>query len=189
MSISNYFSAFSVPVTITRGACLFRQHKHPANLFFIEQGLVKAFYETGDGKEFIKSFIREGQIIGSLQALFADRPNSFSVVALEDCVVREIPKTDLFGAVGENKELQHLINEQLLALAMKKEQREYELLCLSAEERYQMFCLHEAELIARLSQVDIARYLGITPVALSRIRKRLVFWPGKMGPGGKKSLG
>lgn len=175
MLISNYFSASSAPVTIAKGACLFRQYKYPANLFFIELGLVKAFYETRDGKEFIKSFIREGQIIGSLQALFADRPNSFSVVALEDCVVREIPKAHLLGAVGENGELQKLMNEQLLSLAMKKEQREYELLCLSAEERYQLFCQRDAELAGRLSQADIARYLGITPVALSRIRKRLGF--------------
>jgi CRP-like cAMP-binding protein len=173
MSTSNYFFDVGVRVTIVKGTCLFHQHHEPANLFFIEQGLVKAFYETRDGKEFIKSFIREGQIIGSLQALFADRPNSFSVVALEDCVVLEIPKAHLLGVAGENREFQTLMNEQLLALAMKKEQREYELLCLSAEERYQLFCEREADLVPRLAQVDIARYLGITPVALSRIRKRL----------------
>lgn len=173
MSVGNYFSGLGVRVTRRKGDVLFGQHAAPANLFFIEHGLVKVFYETRDGKEFIKSFIREGQIIGSLQALFADKPNSFSVVALEDCVVREIPKMHLLGVAGENSELQALMNEQLLLLAMKKEQREYELLCLSAEERYQLFCHSEAELAARLTQVDIARYLGITPVALSRIRKRL----------------
>lgn len=67
------------------------------------------------------------------------------------------------------------LNEFLLALAMKKEQREYEFLCLSAAERYLLFCQREAELVPRLSQLDIARYLGITPVALSRIRRRLNF--------------
>ncbi len=175
MQANNYFSGVGTPVTLIKGTCLFRQHEPAANLFFIEQGLVKAFYETRDGKEFIKSFIRERQIIGSLQALFADRPNSFSVVALEDCVVREIPKAHLLGAADENRELQKLMNEQLLALAMKKEQREYELLCLSAETRYQVFCQREAALADRLTQLDIARYLGITPVALSRIRKRLGF--------------
>ncbi len=175
MSVGNYFSDVGFRVTRCKGDLLFSQHAAPANLFFIEQGLVKAFYETRDGKEFIKSFIREGQIIGSLRALFAAKPNSFSVVALEDCIVREIPKVHLLGAVGDNRELQKLMNEQLLALAMKKEQREYELLCLSAEERYQLFCQREAKLASRLTRVDIARYLGITPVALSRIRKRLGF--------------
>ncbi len=173
MSESNYFFDVGVRVTIIKGTCLFHQHQEPANLFFIEQGLVKAFYETRDGKEFIKSFIREGQVIGSLQALFANKPNSFSVVALEDCRVREIPKAQLLDSVNVNSELQNLMSEQLLALAMKKEQREYELLCLSVEERYQLFCEREADLVSRLAQVDIARYLGVTPVALSRIRKRL----------------
>ena len=41
-----------------------------------------------------------------------------------------------------------------------------------APERYRLLCERSPELIERLTQKDIARYLGITPVALSRIRAR-----------------
>ena len=61
----------------------------------------------------------------------------------------------------------------LLELAMKKERREYEFLCLSAEDRYRLIREREPTMLGRVTQNDIARYLGITPVALSRIKSRL----------------
>ena len=55
---------------------------------------------------------------------------------------------------------------------MKKERREREFLTESAEERYRMLLERSPALFDKVTQKDIARYLGITPVALSRIRKR-----------------
>lgn len=156
----------------SKGSILFRQGDNTSSLFFIKQGLVKAYYETIDGKEFIKSFVAEGGAIASMQAMFADNPCSFSLVSLEDSIVLEVSQHALLGLIAANADLVVHFNNLLLALAMKKERREYEFLCLSPEQRYLAFCQREPELIERLTQQDIARYLGITPVALSRIRKR-----------------
>jgi hypothetical protein len=54
-----------------------------------------------------------------------------------------------------------------------KEQREYEFLQLSAEERYRQFCAERPEHLAQIPQHQVASYIGITPVALSRIRARV----------------
>lgn len=156
-----------------KGTFLFRQGAKGGNLFFIQSGLVKAYYETLDGKEFIKSFLTEGEFIASMQAIVADNPNSFTVLSLEDSVVIEIPKEVVLSQFINNHDMTDILNAMLLKLAMKKEQREYELLCMSPEERYLLLCKRDAKLLERLSQNDIARYLGITPVALSRIRKRI----------------
>jgi len=56
---------------------------------------------------------------------------------------------------------------------MKKEARERELLILSAEERYRSFLYEYPDIEKRIKQHLIASYLGITPVALSRIRKEM----------------
>lgn len=158
-----------------KGAFLFRQGSSGGNLFFIQSGLVKAYYETIDGKEFIKSFVAEGEFIASMQAIVAGNPSSFTVLSLEESVAIEVPKQAVVDLVSNNPGLTDVLNSMLLKLAMKKERREYELLCMSPEERYLLFCEREAALLGRLSQNDIARYLGITPVALSRIRKRVGF--------------
>jgi len=155
-----------------KGSFFFRQGEKAGNLFIIKSGLVKAYYETIDGKEFIKSFIHEGEFIASIQAIVAGNPNPFTVLSLEDCTTLEITKAALLNLVATEPGVAEVLNSLLLKLAMKKERREFELLCLSAEERYLLFCEREAALIDRLSQNDIARYLGVTPVALSRIRKR-----------------
>ena len=70
------------------------------------------------------------------------------------------------------KEISNLMIEALFNLSIKKEQREYEFLCLSAPERYSIFKEKQPDLIERITQNDLARYLGITPVALSRIINR-----------------
>ncbi|MDF5627306.1 Crp/Fnr family transcriptional regulator, partial [Vibrio parahaemolyticus] len=41
------------------------------------------------------------------------------------------------------------------------------------EERYQLFCAHYPDLKQRITDSQIAAYLGITPISLSRIKARL----------------
>lgn len=57
-------------------------------------------------------------------------------------------------------------------LYIKKETREAEFLLDDAETRYQRFQSSYPGLEERLTQYHVASYLGITPVALSRIRNR-----------------
>lgn len=161
------------PLTIKKGEYVFSQGECEDALFFIEKGLLKAFYQTHRGDEWVKSFLVEGDIIGSLQAIVNRGSVSFSLLCLEDCQLLKIPADHFWNLIYENPDYLKSANQLLLQLAMKKERREYELLCLSAEERYQIFYEREAHLSDRLSQQEIAKYIGITPVALSRIRKRL----------------
>lgn len=158
---------------VKKGEYLFQQGEPNDSLFFIRQGLLKAFYHTHDGNEWVKSFLSEGDMIGSLQAVAGQGAASFSLLCVEDCDLLQISGSHLIRHLGQQPQFYQPINQMLLQLAMKKERREYELLCLSAEERYQVFCEREGHLLDRLPQQEIAKYIGITPVALSRIRKRL----------------
>lgn len=165
------FHSEDKPQHYDKGQFLFRQGEALEELFIIHKGLVKAYYTTFEGKELVKSFIAQNGYISSLNALIANKPASFSVVCIEPCEVSSINK----AAINQLQQHQpEKLNIILMQLAQKKEQREYELLCLSAEQRYQKFIEEQKELSKRLSQIDIASYLGITPVALSRIKKRLL---------------
>lgn len=150
---------------IRRGECL-------GSLFFVKTGLVKAYYETYEGKQFVKSFIKEGGYIASMQAVVAGSPSTFSAECIEPCTVLEVPRSELHVRLATDPIYVEAVNIMLLELAAKKEQREYEFLCLSAEERYASLLENEPELVKRLSQKDVARYIGIDPVSLCRIQKR-----------------
>jgi len=58
-------------------------------------------------------------------------------------------------------------------LFLKKSKRELSLLHESAEQRYLNLFTEQPELIKQIPLKYIASYIGITPQALSRIRKRI----------------
>ncbi len=163
----------STSIQYTKSQHLFHQGDEIGDLLFVKKGLLKAYYITESGKEFVKSFIAEGQLIASLSALLGRGRCTFNVVALEDCEVHMVPRQQVLALQEGGVEALRGLNGVLLDLAQKKEKREYEFLCFSAEERYQSFLKEYPAIASRISQFDIAAYLGITPVALSRIKSRM----------------
>ena len=155
------------------GEHLIRQGDAAPYLFMVRTGLVKMFYVTAEGKEFVKSFLPEGSIAGSLSALLKGHPSRFSMTCLEPVeaelvsfkVMQDVFETDIAAMKFGFTFFQNM--------ALRKEEREHDFLCLNPEDRYRGFVEENPELVQRITQADIARYLGITPVALSRIRKRM----------------
>jgi CRP-like cAMP-binding protein len=154
------------------GEFLFRQGDEDRSVYVLQTGLLKAYYLSDERKENIKSFIQAGELIGSLAAAYFKEYCSFSVVCLEPSVTVELDFDVLYAAKRDDLEMASAMVEHLLNFSMKKERREREFLTESAEERYRMLMDRSPELFDKVTQKDIARYLRITPVALSRIRKR-----------------
>lgn len=156
-----------------KGEHIFTQGECCADVFFMSRGLVKLYFDTVDGKEWIKSFVADEGIFGSRSAQSTDEGSLFSVVCLEETEVLVLPYGVFESVCLGHVDIAREVFRFTQWLGLKKEMREYQLLCLSAEERYQKFISESSDLAGRLTQVDIARYLGITPIALSRIKKRL----------------
>lgn len=142
-------------------------------LYFVNSGLLKSVYITHDGREFIKTFVTTNDFIGSLSSLRDDAPNTFILKCIEDSFLTRIKYAALLEASQTNLEFANVIIQMLLNLIIKKEKRAHDFLCLSAEERYIKMRQETPDLLNRIKQTDIAGYLGITPVALSRIKARL----------------
>ncbi|MGH1377084.1 MAG: Crp/Fnr family transcriptional regulator [Alphaproteobacteria bacterium] len=152
---------------------IFLQGTYDDGFYLLQSGLLKAYYVSEDGKESIKSFILPGNSIVSLTAVYKKEPCSFNLIALQDSQLTHISFDHIMEATRNSHEMSIKMIDILLSLSMKKERREHELLSLSAEERFREFYETSPQLIESITQNDIARYLGITPVALSRIKKRL----------------
>lgn len=172
MQEQSFFEQLGKPLQRKKGDVLFKQGEHDASVYAVSTGLLKAYYLTLDGKELIKSFIAEGEFIGSLIACQSGEPCTFNLMCLEDSHLFRVPYADVQTAMDGNKDVVGVMTRSLMSLAIKKERREYEFLCLSAAERYRLLTERSPDLLNRLTQNDIARYLGITPVALSRIKHR-----------------
>lgn len=172
MNFKEFIHANGSPLSLKKEEHVFHQGDEDDSLYFVASGLLKAYYLSAEGKETIKSFIKVGNTIGSLSAAYRGLPCAFNLVALEDVNLIQFQFAKLQAVARESHEVAKHLMETLLQHSMKKEQREYEFLMLQAEDRYISFKQREPELAEKLTQNDIARYLGITPVALSRIKNR-----------------
>jgi CRP-like cAMP-binding protein len=145
----------------------------PRKFAFVNRGLFRYFYVNPKGSEFTKGFFSENSFIISYTAMVRGYGSYYTIEALEDS---EIVVIDYAGwkALYENHPCWSALLIAMLEKGFaKKETRERELLLHSAEERYRSFLLEYPQLEDRIKQHMVASYLGITPVALSRIRKSM----------------
>lgn len=145
----------------------------PDKIAFNLRGLFRYYYIDNKGNDYTKGFFPEGAPISSYSAMIQKRESYFFIEAMEDSVI----------AVLSYINWKHLLNthicwkEFLISFLERgycvKESREREFLVLDAEERYRIFQQTFPNIEHRVKQHYIASYLGITPVALSRIRKKM----------------
>jgi CRP-like cAMP-binding protein len=97
----------------------------------------------------------------------------YSAEAMEPSVVIRIGWTALQRLMDESHAWERFVRQALERLNIRKEERERELLLLSAAERYERFKKRFPGLPNRIPQYHIASYLGISSVSFSRmLRKR-----------------
>ena len=151
-----------------RGQSLFDQDNAPDAVFLLRNGLVKLVYLTPDGDERIKSFIVDKGLFA-----VADANPAFGAVALEPSELLRLPPMWLKQQIEADDALKREYPRFLNWVRERKARRERALLCDTAEVRLRRLRAEEPVLVARLPQGDIARYLGITPIAFSRIKRRI----------------
>lgn len=158
----------------------FKKHEYLAragevvnNFYFIIHGLVRFFYCTRDGKEFNKHFAMEHGFAGSFHSFVLHAPCGFFVEALEHTTTIVLPNRLLHALYDRHACWERVGRKHAEQLLLIKEAREKELLLDSLEVRYRRFLQEFPGLGKRIPQYHIASYLGVTDVALSRIRQKM----------------
>lgn len=158
---------------LAKGEHLFQQGESAANLYFLCYGLVRYVSLSEEGKEFTQSFAAAPRIVGSTRAMVRQSPALFSIEVLEDALVLEYPWAEFYQQMSQCPNFLLTYIHLLEQLFIGKEERENALVKHSAERRYLDFISQFSDLEKRIPLQYIASYIGITPVALSRIRNRL----------------
>ena len=126
-----------LPISVKRENYVFKQGDADEHLYAVTSGLLKAYYVSADGKETVKSFLRPGGVIASLNAAHKKEYCTFNLLALANTELLKMPFSNFYKAAEESNGIaMEMIG--FLLVSMKKEQREYEFLNLPAEERYQV---------------------------------------------------
>jgi CRP-like cAMP-binding protein len=148
---------------------LIHQGEAPQHCYFLLDGLCHACYLTDSGKEFSKEFYWEVDWMIGFESLIREQGSPFLLESLTPVHLLTFPIECLQAWRAPAHPLYlHLLETQLIY----KERKERFLLLHTPEEKYHLFKQLFPVLLERLSDRQIAAYLGITPVSLSRIKKR-----------------
>jgi CRP-like cAMP-binding protein len=156
-----------------RGERLFDMGAEHPFLYVIRQGCVKNVYRNAEGEEWIQDFLAEGAFFGSVTALSPGGVCSYGCEAVEDSELECIDYRWIESMAEQDPAWRVAVLNGWKDYATRKEWREHDLLTLGPQARYAAFVAKDADLARRVPQKDLARYLGITPVSLSRIRRRM----------------
>lgn len=146
--------------------------KNPIMAFVVE-GLVRFYFNTFEGKEFNQTFLKENQIIVEYSSALTGEASMFSIQAMEATKVLICNYNDVEKFYDKHRyweRIGRLIIEENFIVKFK---RETTLLLMDAKDRYLYFLEHFESLVPRLSQQDIALYLGVNPSTLNRLIKTL----------------
>jgi len=146
-------------ISVKKGEILQRKGDLNSKVYKVHSGLLRSYSIDEQGKEHIFLFASEDWIIADNSA--KDVPSELYIDALEDTECEAINR-------HEDLVLEPL---KLLKRMAVLQNRVIMLMSASAIERYNHFLKTYPHIVQRVSQKMIASYLGITPEALSRVKK------------------
>lgn len=136
-------------------------------------GLFRYYYIDNEGNDYTKGFSRPAQFISSYSSMVENRESYFNIEALEDCYILEFSYIKWKKMIESDLRWYPAVNRLIEVIYIMKEKREKAFLLDDATTRYLEFKKNYSDIEDKIKLYHTASFLGITPEALSRIRKKL----------------
>lgn len=158
---------------LKKNAVLLQPGEICRNIYFVDQGCLRLFNTDANGFEHNIMFCPEGWWAADMASFSGQVPAFYHIAALEDSRIFYLSYSDLETLYVRIPKLERFFRILIQNGFSLYQFRINSNLANTAEERYEIFRKQYPGLEQRIAQKHIATYLGITPVFLSRIRKRL----------------
>lgn len=166
VTVMSYFK----PKSVGKGQLLLKRGQIVTRYYFLKKGALRFYYDQD--RELTAWIVQSGEFFTEISSLNPALPTRFNIEAVEDAELYCISKEDmemLYKQIPAWQEFGRKIWEGM-AIRMIDEIIRFQ--TMSVEERYLEF-LKKPGFMQLVSIKQMASYLGITPNALSRIRKNL----------------
>lgn len=141
---------------------------------FVIKGLFKTYHIDSEGIEQILNFATENWWITDIDSFTHEKPSQLNIEALEDSEILIISKSDKEFAYQNLPKIEKLFRVMTQKTHVALQRRMIDILSKTADKRYTDFIEKYPQLYQRLTNVQIAAYLGISHEFVSRIRKKIV---------------
>ncbi|MBY0427497.1 MAG: Crp/Fnr family transcriptional regulator [Cytophagales bacterium] len=140
---------------------------------YIVKGCMRVYTIDENGFEHIVLFGIEDWWVGDLYSFLTAAPATYFIDALEDSEVLQISKPDLDVLYERVPKFERFFRLIIQNAFVAQQHRINQNLSFTAEQRYLEFIAKYPLFEQRIPQKQVAAYLGMTPVFLSMLRRKL----------------
>lgn len=160
--------------TFKKGETFISKNKRNEKEYFILEGISKSYLINLEGDEITLSFFMQNTILTPHQIRITKNISNISFKALTDVNVASINAKAFEKLMIKNIEIRNFANTVLQNELITKIEKEIGLASFTAKKRLIEFRKKYQTLENLIAHTDIASYLGITNISLSRLRKNLM---------------
>lgn len=139
---------------------------------FINHGYLKAYYTDEKGKEHNQLFAFEEWWMSDLASFTTQTPGSLNIQAVEETEVHAIAHEDFHLMLTEYPLLEKHFRILFQNAFVAQQKKTLTLVASTVDERYTHFLNSYQKFVNRMSQQDIASFIGCTPEHLSYLRSQ-----------------
>lgn len=140
---------------------------------FIIKGLLRIFHIDINGAEQVLAFGVENWWVSDFDSFYNGKPSDLYIQALEDSHLLVITAENQAYADTNFPFSERLFNKLLVKSHIALQRRIIDNLSKPAEERYWDFIKKYPQMATRLTNIQVAAYLGLTPESISKIRGKI----------------
>jgi len=155
--------------SLPKGDCLLRAGHVCRHLYFVKSGIGKVYY-LKEGKEIIDWISDEGNLMTSVSSFLTQTPSLHYVELIEDSELIGISYRDLEDLYSKYHDMERLGRQLTIMALVQLQDRINAMQFETAKKRYEDFLVRYPGCINRISLGDLASFLGMTQVTLSRVR-------------------
>lgn len=141
---------------------------------FIIEGCFRSYTVDEKGKEHNLQFAIENWWVGDIGSFHSEKPSKLNIEAIENSIILQCKKEDQLKLFVKYPKFNRIFRVLAENAIVSMQNRILQNISSSAEERYLDFVERFPHFFNRISNVQIASYLGVTPEFLSAIRKKVV---------------
>lgn len=159
-------------VNFEKGDIITQYNQVENYIYFINEGIVEIDIKSYMTEKVIDFFFKDEFVCG-MTSFLKQQPADVKVTALTDCYMERIGFDDLQKAYKKSFDANKFGRICTEHGYIRKSSREKDFLTKTAEERYKEMFKVRSHCISQIPVNKIAKYLGIHPESLSRIRKKI----------------
>lgn len=155
---------------LKKGTDLHEIGKYCRHLWFLEKGAIKKYEYSGDTERTTK-FYTDRSFLTDYHSVLTNQLSEIGFKAVEDCDIQAINYQELLKAYDQSHYLEHIGRIMAERVFVQEYEQRRILLNYDARNRYEYLLANNPQIFQRFPLKDIASFIGVTPVSLSRLRK------------------